>query len=194
MRLQHWQHALLSLILLVLGLNVIYIMLVAPAVASRRDFHEKLDSLQFHYAKLISSVGHSDIIMAQIKALKTRQPEQNRFLQEKQQALAAAELQQYINRLITSAGGDLISSQAAFKQESQPIFPGITVKIHMRADTASLQKLLYQIKNGNPVLILDNLLVLSRNIRGATTLKRQTADQLDIRFDATAYIYKGMSG
>lgn len=182
----------LSLILLLAALAGAYLVLVKPAIAGRQNFHTRLDKLRFQYTRLSASLSHIDAIRADLKKLKQQPTDKTGFITDKQRALAAADLQRHINTLISSSGGDLISTQVTPDKNDKETFPAITVKVHVRADIDALQKLLYQLAAGNPVLTTDNLLIQSRNT-GLPGRRQREENQLDVRFDVTGFIYRSGS-
>ena len=188
LQLTKWQHAAVSLILLFVLLLVVYMVFIKPAVTGRVEFYDRLEELQFQYEKLSNSINQTGALKAEIASLKSDKPDQAGFLEEKAEALAAADLQNHIKNLISNNGGNLISTQVIQTQENE-IFPDITIKVHMRGNIETLQKILYELHSTQPVLLLNNFLVQARNINRRSRI-RQNEDQLEIRFDITGFIYR----
>lgn len=183
------QHAAASLFVLLALLFSAYIFLISPAISERARFHDRLAELRFQYEKLAHTIGRVDDIRAELERLSSSQPDQTGFLEQKQEALAAADLQKHINSLISVTGGNVISTQVLRSAPEETLFPGITIKVHMRGNMESLQELLYRFKTGQPVLLIDNLLIQKRNV-SSTRRNQQEDKELDIRFDATGFIYQ----
>jgi hypothetical protein len=187
-KLKKWQHAALSAAILLVLSAVVYVLFIEPAVSGRVEFYNRLDQLQFQYQKLSNAIDKTDALRTEIIALKQDKPDQSGFLEEKVETLAAADLQNRIKNLVSSFDGNLISTQVIQNQEDT-IFPEITIKVHMRGDIETLQKLLYELRSSQPVLLVDNLLIQARNVNRRRRIQ-QNADQLEIRFDITGFIYR----
>lgn len=186
-RLNPRQHTAASLAILVLLLLAVYFVLIAPAVKSRSDFQGRFEELQFQYTRLNNSINRMEALRREISQLKKTQPDQGGFLENKPDALAAADLQNTIKNLVSNNDGNLISTQVIMNKDEE-IFPDIKLKVHMRGTIEALQKILFELVNNQPVLFMDNILIQSRNTSGRRV--QRDADQLEIRFDVTGYIYK----
>lgn len=186
-RLSPRQHAAASLSILVLLLLAVYLGVIEPALKSRGEFRDRFEELQFQHARLNHSIERMQSLRSEIGRLKKTQPDQGGFLEEKPDALAAADLQNTIKDLVSNSGGNLISTQVVMNQGKE-IFPDIKLKVHMRGTINAMQKLFFDLGNNQPVLLMDNVLIQSRNT--GTRRVRPDVDQLEIRFDVTAYVYK----
>jgi hypothetical protein len=193
--LKSWQHATASLLILLLFIAVFYSVLIAPALSARSDYHETLDDLQFQYSRIHNSLRTIDNIRMELDQLRLAQPDQQGFFQEKAESLVAADMQQTINELVNTSGGELVSTQLARTSgdSSEAEFPKLTINVHMRATIEALQKLLYQVMINDPVLVLDSLQIHAPTIAGPRGRARQTAAQLDVRFDMSAFVYRSVT-
>lgn len=184
------RHALLSLGLLLSVIALLFSVLVLPAINGRLEFHNRLSELQFQYAKFQHIVQQSGALQEELAQLQNAQTDQSGFLEEKPEALAAADLQKQIKTLIDTNGGNLISTQVVKSRAGETgVFPEVTIKVHMRSDIEALQKLLYQLASSETVLQVDNLLIQKRR-QGGGRRARRDANLLEIRFDTTGYIYQ----
>ena len=184
-------HAVLSAGLLIAGIIIFYTVIVMPAVLMRSKFSEKMDNLQFQYLKYSQVGSRKDVIARQLQQLKQIKISTEGFLKENTPALAAAELQEYIKKLVESNDGSLMSTQVV-KSETNGPFPNVTVKVQMRCGMDCLQPVIYQVETGSPVLLINNLYIQSRNIRSLRN-DRQTGDLLEVRFDVAGFIYQSES-
>ena len=185
------QHALLAAGLTAVTAVLFYFILVWPALAGREGFQEQLERLQFQQKKLIETATATPTLEEELAVLSGLEVDRSRFLEQKTHDLAAADLQRRLGLLIEGSGGNLVSSQVLPEtQEEEKIFPEITMKMHVRGNIDSLLQILHGFNTGQPLLFTDSLLILKR-LRSDETARRD-ADQLDIRFDATAFIYAPM--
>ena len=178
-------HALLSLSLALVTLAVMIYTVVWPALSARTLLQERMQALQFQGRKFGLATLQTPVLEQELEQLAGLETGLEGFLEDKPPALAAADLQQLLNAIIEDAGGTLVSAQVLQEADRAGLFPAVTVKVTMHGATESLQRLLYRIDTGRLRLILDNLRVQKRQFSGNPAL-----DELEIRFDVTAFIYR----
>ncbi len=187
LQLKKWQHALISLGILFLVLSILFVGLVAPAMTAKNAGNERTENLQLQHARYKSAEQELIQLEKQLEQLLHQYLNHKEdFLEEKQQTLAAADLQQYLKKVIESHAGNLVSTQPITDINKKP-FPKVTIKIHMRGNINALQKTLYQLESSRPQLFIDNVIIQRRNPMGRG--KKLNIDQLDIRFDVNGYIF-----
>lgn len=187
LQLKKWQHALISLGILFLVLSILFVGLVAPAMTAKNAGNERTENLQLQHARYKSAEQELIQLEKQLEQLLHQYLNHKEdFLEEKQQTLAAADLQQYLKKVIESHAGNLVSTQPITDINKKP-FPKVTIKIHMRGNINALQKTLYQLESSRPQLFIDNVIIQRRNPTGRG--KKLNIDQLDIRFDVNGYIF-----
>jgi len=177
-------HAGLSAGLLIALLAV----LLLPAIDKRLSFYQRLDNMQFQHRNFAPGIRQTAVLEEELKQLRRLQADRDGFLEDKPGALAAADLQRQLKILIESNGGNLISTQVV-ENDTGDLFPSVTVKVQFRSGTEALQLILYQLATGRPVLLTENLLIQQRNKSDAGHSTHKP-EPLDIRFDATAYLYR----
>lgn len=188
MNLRAWQHMTLSVALAVVAMGLLFFTLVWPALSSRAAFHERMETLAFQKQKFTTAAELIPGLEKELEPLVGVEVNREGFLEEKPRALAAADLQQLLGAIIEHTGGLLISTQVLHEANNKSIFPQITVKTHLRGTTQSLLKLVHGLETNQPLLFLDNLSIQRR--RQAGDSNRHDVDELDIRFDVSAFIYQ----
>lgn len=178
-------HTMVSVSLALMTVAVMVYTVVWPALSARTLLQERLHALQFQGQKFGIATLQTPILEQELEQLAGLETGLEGFLEDKPPALAAADLQQLLNTLIEDAGGALVSAQVLQEADRADLFPAITVKVTMHGSTESLQKLLYRIDTSQLALIPDNLRVQKRQFSGNPAL-----DELEIRFDVTAFIYR----
>ena len=178
-------HAALSASLALIVVMTMIYTVVWPALSTRTLLQERLQALQFQGQKFDVATMQTPVLEKELEELVSLETNLEGFLDHKPRALAAADLQQLLNSLIEAAGGALLSAQVLQEADSDSLFPAITVKVTMHGATEVLQKLLYRIDTSRLRLILDNLRVQKRQFSENPAL-----DELEIRFDVTAFIYQ----
>lgn len=189
---QNTPHALLAGTLLLLCLVSLYL-LAAPALYQRVSFRERLSDIRFQHARYSTVLKNKDSIVEELVKLRTSTQENSGFLEEKPAALAAADLQNYLQGLIESHGGVLISTQI-LPQSGTDVFPSVTVKVQMRCDINSLRGMLLGLETGPLYLRLENLFLqghyqpVARNNRSRSPLPE--SGMIEARFDISGYIFQ----
>jgi len=187
------QHGILSLLILVAITFMVYITLIAPALSKRQVFHADLAELQLQYSLYTQHITQLDALQKEVDFLIQNQPGPVGFLEDKQLPLAAADLQRLISGMITSNAGQVISTQVISESDSSKLFPEITIRLNLRADSGALQSILYQIRVNSTVLILDNLQIQAINAgrhRRPSRDREEDPNQMDVQFDVSAYVYR----
>ena len=180
--------------ILLLVVLLLYAVLVLPALSKRGELRGQIDELRFQYHKLHTVVAQRDRIMADLERLRQEPSGNAGFLEEKPEALAAADLQNQIKNIVEGHSGNLISTQV-MPQESKGSFPEVRVSIHLRASIENLREIFYALESGQTLLLIDNLYMQKRN----SAMVRRTlpgnaadaeADLIEARFEVTGYIYQ----
>lgn len=188
MNLRAWQHMTLSVALAAVAMGLLFFTLVWPALSSRAALHERMETLAFQKQKFSTTAEQIPGLEKELEPLVGLEVNQQGFLEEKPHALAAADLQQLIGAIVEQTGGTLNSTQVLQEVDSESTFPRITVKTHLRGTTQTLLKLVHSLETNQPLLFLNNLYIQKQ--RQAGDVNRRDPDQLEIRFDVSAFIYQ----
>lgn len=179
---------LLALVSLLLGV------VVGPLLSQYRSSQETIDELDQRlevYRRLVAELPTQEERLAE---LKRDNPMSRLLLAESRPALAGAELQQQIGRLVSEMGAQLVSIQILSPADSEELVSAVGLKVHMRGETEQLVRLLYALAYHEPLLLVENLVVLSnprvdmQRIRRAEDLK--AVPSLDVTFDLKGFIPK----
>ena len=105
---------------------------------------------------------------------------------------AGGEVKKRMGELIEESGGQVISTQILNRDDASAPLPAVALKVHMRGETEQLVRILYGLAYSRPLLLVDNLLVLSnprldmqRIYRAA---ERQVLPALDVTFEVLAFM------
>jgi len=182
-----WRQAALSASLTIAVFSLLFLVLIWPALSARLAFYERIEALEFQYRKFTEITAQTPGLRGELEQLRTLETNREGFLEEKSKALAAAGLQKQVKSLVEGVDGELVSTQV-MNYSDDSLFPAISVQVHMRSDIEALQQLLYSIDSDQLLLLIDNLLIQKRwqNSHRA----QRSADQLEIRFDLSAFIYQ----
>lgn len=185
---------LLAVLLLLTVVGLILGVIARPLLLRYWTAGETIESVQRQldiYRRLDAELPEHQARLAQ---LRQHDPAAQLFFQESRPALAAASLQQLVGQLIEQAGGQVSSTQILTRESSAAPIPEIGLQVHMRGDTDHLVRTLYSFAYNQPLLLVNNLVVLSNPRAKSQRVTRRT-DQtaptptptLDITFTVIGY-------
>jgi len=187
--LSKWQHALMSLCILILFMIGLHLILLQPALTAGKEYRERIDDFSFQLNKFRKTEYQIVDLHNQIERLKQQDPDNGNYLEDKSPSLVAAELQKQLKTLIETNGGNLVSTHVITNTDDGP-FPKVTIKVHMQSEIDTLQTVFYKLAVNKPILFTSNVQIQKRN---TSSRKRQAnAGKLEVRFDVTGYIYKSV--
>ncbi|MFW1677720.1 type II secretion system protein GspM [Pontibacter sp. JAM-7] len=200
MQLTQNQRRIAALLLLALVVAVLYQLVLGPLLNRYLENSDQIDRLQHQLAVYQRVAGDLDSQQEKLRQLKASNPTVGMYLTETRPTLAAAELQQILNRLLTRGGGQLVSTQIITSPTTDAL-PAVAIKVRLRCEIDELVQLLYSLETHRPVMFVENLLLTStaQNASQRARVTRRTArlsrsielPSLDLRFDLVAYTVKG---
>lgn len=183
---------LLALLILLAVLGLPLVLIVLPLAERWRSDGEDIDSLENQLAVYRRVVANLPEQQARLEQLRQNDPAQALYLPESRPALAAADLQQRVGQLVAQSGGQVISTQIISRDDPAAPMPAVALKVHMRGETEQLVRILHGLAYSQPLLLVDNLLVLSnprldmQRIYRAS--ERQVLPALDVTFEVVGYM------
>lgn len=188
--LQPKQRQILAVLLLVALLLLVFGLVVQPLLGYYIDKGDTLDSLEQRreiYQRLVDELPRQ---LARLEELRQQDPSGQLAFQEPRPALAAANLQQLVGQAISSAGGEVVSTQILTREKSGAPIPEIGLRVRMRSDTGALVRVLHTLAYHQPLLLVDELEVNSnsrlRAIRPGAGPAATTPVALGISFTVTS--------
>lgn len=183
---------LLAVLILLVLVSLLLWLVIGPLLSRFQSDEEIIAGLQQRltvYQRLVAELPAQE---ARLAELKRSDPMTRLVFAETRPALAGAELQQQIGQLIGTIGAQVISTQILSLEDAEAPLPAVGIKVHMRGETEQLVRLLYELANYEPLLLVENIVVLSnprvdmQRIRQAADLK--AVPSLDITFDLKGFI------
>jgi general secretion pathway protein M len=103
--------------------------------------------------------------------------------------LAAAQLQQDMKSLVESAGGSVVSSQPV-DSSSQGPFARAELSVRLLINSEALQQVLHALETQRPVVLVEDVLILSRNRRRTRSRKVPATNNqmLDVRLSVVGFL------
>ena len=185
-QMQRW----LAVGLLVLVLLLISLITIVPLINMGLELNEEKESLLFRLQQYERILAKKDAVVASIDKIKEEHDQQGYFNSQETDALASAEMQNFIKKAIVDAGGELSSTQA-IPVTVKDGFSRITVRVRMTGNSEVLRAVLYQIETSTPLIIIDQIDIRPiRGKRNPKTNKIEPSNSLNVNFQAVSFMRK----
>ena len=177
--------AAVSLLLLVIAL--IGVLVVRPLWERYSANRDLIADLEDKVARFESIATRQAPLEQQLATTRRSMNLDELTLQADSATLAAADLQERVKAAVQASGGSLTSTQI-LDPEKVSSFDRVFVNVRMTGTTPAVQESLYALESGQPMLVIDDLLVVTRRTT-ARLRTRQTGqqDQLDVRFKVSGF-------
>jgi general secretion pathway protein M len=160
-----------------------------PIVDKYVDNRGRIQDLYDQLTRYRMLAAEEPAVRERLEAFKQRNQGSELYLKGETPTLAGAELQERVKSVVESSGGTLVSTQTMPEAEEQGLVR-VSVKVRMRADVEGVQKVLYGLETGRPLVFLENVLVRSRVVRRRGVVN---ISELDVSFDVTGYMHAGQA-
>ncbi len=181
----------LALGLLLLLVLIFGLLLVMPLANKNTALAKEQESLAFRLRQYQKILAQKNAIMDSMTNVEEQQTEQTYFNSQSTDALASAEMQDFIKKAIEEAGGQLSSTQTTPVSTSSDGFSRITVRVRMTGDSQTLRAVLYKLETATPLIVIDQLDIRPmRGIRNPVTRQMDQSNGLNINFQAVSFMRK----
>ncbi len=185
MQLPAWISRLMAVALLLAVLTFGYLFVVPPLMANYSDTRDAVEQSATMLARYNSLAARQPALEKQIEELKGRRTSREIYLAGATDALAAAELQNRVKRIIEDQSGNLRSIQPV-PGTSDSGFQRVMIRVQMSATMGALHRILHGLESAKPFLFIDNMEIGNRRSR-----RRKDANAEDpallVRFDLFGY-------
>ncbi len=182
------QHRIIAVSLLGLVVLLVLLVVFVPLVNTMNSYNESIDDLSFELRRYKREIAGKDKILDQLQVIKRRQWQENHFSNRETSALASADLQQLIKKVVVDSGGRLTSTQVIPEQQEEH-FIRTAIKVRMSGDSVVLRDVLYSLETATPMLMIENLMVRSvRGRRDRKTRKLMQSNELNVNFEVSGYM------
>jgi general secretion pathway protein M len=183
---QRW----LAVCLLIAVVLVIILVVIVPVVNKEMELHDAKNNLVFRLQQYERILAKKDAVIASMDTIKQQHEEQGYFNSQNTDALASAEMQEFIKKAIVDAGGQLSSTQA-LPVSNKGKFSRITVRVRMTGNSEVLRAVLYKIETSTPLIIIDQIDIRPmRGKRNRTTRQIESSNELNVNFQAVSFMRK----
>jgi general secretion pathway protein M len=185
-QLQRW----LAVGLLIAVVLIIGLVVIVPLVSKGMELNETKNNLVFRLQQYERILATKDSVIAGMAKIKEQHEKQGYFNSQKTDALASAEMQEFIKKAIVDAGGQLSSTQA-LPVSNKDKFSRITVRVRMTGNSEVLRAVLYKIETATPFIIIDQIDIRPmRGKRNKTTRQIDPSNELNVNFQAVSFMRK----
>jgi general secretion pathway protein M len=176
--------------LLVAVILIFSMTVTAPLVSKGMELRDAKNSLVFRLQQYERISAKKESVIASMAKIKQQHDKQGYFNSQKTDALASAEMQEFIKKTIVDAGGQLSSTQA-LPVSNDDKFSRITVRVRMRGNSEVLRAVLYKIETSIPLIIINQIDIRPmRGVRSRTTRQIEQSNKLNINFQAVSFMRK----
>jgi general secretion pathway protein M len=180
---------LLAVGLLLFAIALIYMLVLSPLFTLRKEYAESVDESEFRLERYRKIAAERPLWSRRVEEIKQHGRVSEQYIAKETPALASADLQTLIKEIVTTSGGELISTQVVPEQQEEQL-TRIAVRIRMNGSTKVLRDVLHAVETSQPILWVDNL-----NLRPIRMPMRPGAkaapDRLSIDFEVVGYMRAG---
>lgn len=181
-------HRLLALALLVTLLLCANTVLVQPLLAAYSRYDGALSDATLRLEKYHALTTGQASLKRELEAHKRSQLSGEFYLSGDTVALAAAALQDHLQKLVQSAGGRLISTNP-LPAKKQAGLTQVSVSARMTVGCNGLPEFLYRLETGKPLVFIDSLLVHGQAWYGPLQRLRRGRPSFTVQVEVSAYAH-----
>lgn len=185
-KLDRKQRRLLALAILLLALALVFSITVLPVLLANQHYRDTIAGLEGRLQQLQRAAAIGDTLQPQYEQLKRWKTSDAQYLKSNSAALAAAELQRLVKRIIVSKNAEVVSTQILTTRQEEG-FDRVALKVRIRGELENIIQAFYVIETGEPFVFMDNVSVRAsrgRRVRG----QAPTLQTLDIDMELIGYM------
>jgi general secretion pathway protein M len=185
-KLDRKQRRLLALAILLLALALVFSITVLPVLLANQHYRDTIAGLEGRLQQLQRAAAIGDALQPQYEQLKRWKTSDAQYLKSNSAALAAAELQRLVKRIIVSKNAEVVSTQILTTRQEEG-FDRVALKVRIRGELENIIQAFYVIETGEPFVFMDNVSVRAsrgRRVRG----QAPTLQTLDIDMELIGYM------
>ena len=185
-KLDRKQRRLLALAILLLALALVFSITVLPVLLANQHYRDTIAGLEGRLQQLQRAAAIGDALQPQYEQLKRWKTSDAQYLKSNSAALAAAELQRLVKRIIVSKNAEVVSTQILTTRQEEG-FDRVALKVRIRGELENIVQAFHVLETGEPFVFLDNVSVRAsrgRRLRG----QAPTLQTMDIDMELIAYM------
>lgn len=181
-------HRILALGLLVTLVLFAYTAIVQPLLGAYARYDSTLSDAALRLEKYRALTAGQASLKGELKAHRQSQLSEEFYLSGDTAALAAAALQDHLQRLVQSAGGHLISTNPLSAKQTAGLMK-VSVSARMTLGSNGLPEFLYRLETGKPLVFIDSLHVHGQTWYGLLKHLRHGRPSFTVQVEVSAYTH-----
>lgn len=184
---QRW----LAVSLLIAVMLIMCLIFIVPIVSKGLELHKTKNDLMFKLQQYERILATKNTVIASMANIKQQHDQQGYFNSQETDALASAEMQAFIKKVIVDAGGELSSTQA-LPVNNKNKFSKITVSVRMMGNSEILRTVLYKIETSIPLIIIDQIDIrpMHQSTMSLAPNRIDSSNKLNLNFQAVSFMRK----
>lgn len=160
---------------------------LSPVWLSYRSNDARIQDLRMRQTQLERIASRRESLESEIKRLSSEQPSDRFYLENTTPALAAAELQALISKVVANAKGTVVSTQP-LPINTEKLLPRVRLRVKITGKIETLRNVIHQLESGTPYLLIDELSVTSQASRINRVSKVSLNKPLNVVFTLSGYM------
>ncbi len=188
-----WVRRGLAVGLALLLLVIVAALTVVPVWRMGTEYDARIAEVQRQLQRFAVQAAQQERLRADLRRLQASGAGVRYYLKGTTAALAAADLQRVVKRIVTANKGNLTSTQVVPTDDGE--VQRVVLRVRMRGDINAVQRAFHALETGQPYLFLDNVKVRTwGGNRGRRRGVATNATQLDVNFDLMGYLMTNTQG
>jgi len=180
------QRRLLALAILLLALGAICSITVVPVLLANQHYRETIADMEGRLEQLQRAAAIGTGLQPQYEQLRRWQETDSHYLKSSSSALAAAELQRLVKRIVVAKHAEVLSTQILTAAQEQDL-NRISLKVRIRGTLENIVQVFYAIETSEPFMFLDNISVRAKSGRRGRS-KIPAPQLLDMDLELIGYM------
>lgn len=174
--------------LLAAAIALLAALTIVPAINKLIELNGEEESLALKLKKYERILSRKGVVTKSVEAVNEQIQQQGYFSSQQTEALASADMQEFIKKAIVDAGGKLSSTQA-LPVKSKDNFSLLTVSVRMTGNIEVLRSVLHELETSTPLILIDQLDIRPmRGVRNRVTRQIDPSNELNINFQAVSFM------
>ena len=179
---------LLAVGLLIFTLLLFVLLVIVPLVSKAFELNEIKSNLVIKLQQYERILAKADLVHASMENINKAQDNEGYFNLQETDALASADIQEFIKKTIVDAGGQLSSTQA-LPVSNKDDFKRITVSVRMTGNSQTLRGVLYKLETSEPLIIINQIDIRPmRGTRNSVNKQMEASNDLNVNFQAVSFM------
>ena len=176
-----------AVLLPVAALGLVVSLVISSLTSQLGAIDDSIEDMRFQFEKYQALSANRERLESLLAQVKRWPAMDGYYLSGATPALAAAQMEQHLKRIVAAQDGQIISTQVV--TETQQDGPqSVVIQVRLRSELPGLVRMMHSLEAGQPSFFIGNLTVAARTVN--TRQARETAMQkeLDVHFDLTGYL------